>query len=146
MERMSQGPVRAGWSGESTPQAKRQLSEHPSVGAADHDAPRHLFPKQGTCPGCSAMGRAPQRDHPYSALGVSGDTRDNLQASEDSWEMRRPDRAIRVTRRGGKSGCPEQGQLSGAGSCGKMLENIHAAPHERRPVRAAALDLFPSWR
>lgn len=86
-----------GWmSGESNPQAKGWLLGHPSVGAADDEVPYHLFPQQGTCPSCSAMGRAPQH-YADSALGVSGDTRDDLQASEDSWEMGRPGRAIRET-------------------------------------------------
>ena len=146
MERLSHGPVRAGWSGESNPQAKGWLSGHPSVRAADDDIPHCLFPKEGTCPGHSATRRAPQQEAADSALRVSGDTRDNLQASKDSWEMGRPDRAIRETGRGEKSGCPEQGQLSGEGSWGKTLKSIHTASREHRPIHAAALDLFPSWR
>ena len=80
MERLSHGHVRAGWSGESSPQAKRGLLGHASVGAAEDDC---LLPKQGTHPGRSAMGRAPQQDDGDSALRDSGDTRDNLQATED---------------------------------------------------------------
>lgn len=31
-------------------------------------------------------------------------------------------------------------------SWGKTLKNIHTAPHERRPIHVAILDLIPSWR
>lgn len=120
------GPARAGWSRESNPQAKGRLSGHPRVGAADNDIPCCLFPTKGTCPSHSAMGRAPQ-----TLTLPSGDTRDDLQASEDGWETGRPDRAIRETGRGGKSVFPEQGQLSGGQELG---ENPQEHPHSPQCV------------
>lgn len=53
--------------------------------------------------------------------------------------MRRPDRAIKETRKGGKSMCPEQGQLCGEGSWGKPLKNIHTAP------RSTGRSVRPPW-
>lgn len=74
-----------------------------------------------------------------------GFTRDNVQASEDSWEVGKADRAIRQSKNMVKWRCPEQSQLSGEGSWGKTLKNNHRASHECWLIHAAALDLFPSW-
>lgn len=92
MERLSHGPFGAGWSRESNPQAKGQLWGIPAweqpLPQARHKSWSRLW--EGLLSRASAD----------SALGVSGDTRDNLQ---DSWGMGRPNRAIKETREGGKT-------------------------------------------
>lgn len=142
MERLSQVPSGLDGAGNPSPSQGTALG-HPSVRAADDDVPHCLFPKQGTCPGHSAMGRAPQQDDADSAIGVSGDTRDPLQASEDSWQMGRQHRATREAGRGEKTASQSRVSYVGKGTRGKPLKK---APHKHWTIHAAALDLFPSWR
>lgn len=73
------------------------------------------------------------------------DTRDNVQAREDSYEVGKADRAIRQNKSTIKMQVQEQCQLSGKGNLGKTLKNIHTASHEHWLIHAAALDLFPNW-
>lgn len=140
VERLSHGPVWAGWSQESNPQAKGWLLGIPVWEQQTMMFPITSSPRKKRGP--SAMGR-PSHQESESAFRVSGDTRDSLQASKDNWER---GRLIRETRRVEKSGCPEQDQLSEKGSWEETLKNIHAALGEHQLIHAAALDLFPSWR